>query len=43
MLEANEDANDSPKDIVSTLPSKKRLTPLSIMLCDTCSTHLASV
>jgi hypothetical protein len=35
ILEADEDANDSPKDIVATLPSKKRLTPLSIMVCNT--------
>ncbi len=37
VLEAEEDADDSPKDIVATLPSKKRLTPLSIMVCDTIS------
>ncbi len=36
-MEADKDANDSPKDIVATLPSKKRLTPLSIMECDTIS------
>jgi hypothetical protein len=36
-LEADEGADDSPKDIVATLPNKKRLTPLSIMVCDTMS------
>jgi hypothetical protein len=35
-LEADEEA-DSPKDIVPTLPNKARLTPLSIMVCDTIS------
>ncbi len=37
MLEANVGANDSPQDVAPTLPSKKRLTPLSIMMCDTIS------
>jgi hypothetical protein len=31
------DANNILKDIVSTLPNKRRLTPLSIMVCDTIS------
>ena len=37
VLEANIDANDNPKKIVATMPSKKRLTPLSILVCDTIS------
>jgi hypothetical protein len=36
VLEADEEA-DGPKDIVATLPNKMRLTPLSIMVCDTIS------
>jgi hypothetical protein len=36
MLEANEIAND-PQDIVVTLPNKVRLTPLSIIVCNTIS------
>jgi hypothetical protein len=36
VLEADEEA-DGPKDIVATLPNKIRLTPLSIMVCDTIS------
>ncbi len=35
VLEADKDANDSPQDIVATLPNKKKLTPLSIMVCNT--------
>ncbi len=33
----NEDANNIPNDVVSALPSKRRLTPLSIMVCNTIS------
>jgi hypothetical protein len=32
VLEATKKANDSQKDIMATLPNKKRLTPLSIMV-----------
>ena len=35
VLEVTEKADDSPKDIMATLPNKKRLTTLSIMVCDT--------
>ena len=35
VLEANVSANDSPQNVAPTLPNKKRLTPLSIMVCDT--------
>ncbi len=37
MLEATEEAVDSQKDIMATLPNKKRLTPPSIIVCDTIS------
>ena len=37
MLEANLEANDNSKRVVAKMPSKKRLTPLSIMVCDTIS------
>ncbi len=37
VLEANLEANDNPKKVVAKMPSKKRLTPLSIMVCDTIS------
>ena len=30
-------ANNNPKKVVTTMPSKKRLTPLSIMVCNTIS------
>ncbi len=38
-LEANLDANDNSKRVVAKakMPSQKRLTPLSIMVCDTTS------
>jgi hypothetical protein len=36
VLEADEEG-DGPKDIVATLPNKTRLTPLSIMVCNTIS------
>ena len=36
-LEANLKANDNSKKVVAKMPSKKRLTPLSIMVCDTIS------
>ena len=36
VLEADVDAN-SLKDVVATLPNKTRLTPLSIMVCNTIS------
>ena len=36
-MDANVDASDSPRDVASTMPNKKRLTPLSIMVCDTIS------
>ena len=37
VLEANLEANDNPKKVVAKMPSQKRLTPLSIMVCDTIS------
>jgi hypothetical protein len=37
VFEADKDANDSPQDIVATLPNKKKLTPLTIMVCNTIS------
>ena len=37
MLEASVDADDSPGDVASTMPNKKRRTPLSIMVCNTIS------
>jgi hypothetical protein len=35
VMEANEDTDGIPKDVVATLPNKKKLTPLSIKVCDT--------
>ena len=37
VVETKVDTNDSPRDVASTMPNKKRLTPLSIMVCDTIS------
>jgi hypothetical protein len=37
MLEANLEANDNSERVVAKRPSKKRLTPLSIMVCNTIS------
>ena len=37
VLEINLEANDKSTKVVSKMPSKKRLTPLSIMVCDTIS------
>ena len=37
VLEATEKANDSQENIMAALPNRKRLTPLSIMVCDTIS------
>jgi len=38
VLAANSDVGDSPQDTASNEPSRKRLTPLSILVCDTIST-----
>ena len=37
MLEASLEANDNSERVVAKMPSKKMLTPLSIMMCDTIS------
>ncbi len=37
MLEANLEAHDDSNQVVARMPSKKRLTPLSILVCDTIS------
>jgi len=38
VLEANLEANDNSERVVAKMPSKRRLTPLSILVCDTIST-----
>ena len=35
MLEANPEVNDNADRVVAKMPSKNRLTPLSILVCDT--------
>ncbi len=37
VLEASLEANDNSERVVAKMPSKKMLTPLSIMMCDTIS------